>query len=128
MTEQNMTPAQKMMAKISAAVAEFKETQEQEVTYRDINLMLNSAWEILSEVPTVADDSLEERITGLTSELDDICGETLVTADAHEGEGLLLACRDGELIDTTSGILFSQEEVALWHLRNSDVQLYSAIM
>lgn len=50
---------------------EFRAGQEQELTYYDINLMLNSAWEVLSEVPTVADESLEERIQGLTSELDD---------------------------------------------------------
>jgi hypothetical protein len=98
MSNQDMTPAETMMATIVKAVAEFKDTQELDLTYDDINLMLNSAWGILSEVPTVVDSDIDERITGLTCELDDLVGETLTTAEKYEGEGLLLACRNGELI------------------------------
>jgi hypothetical protein len=98
MLDQNITPAQALLSSVASAINEFKANQGEEVTYYDLNIMLNAAWEILSEVPTAVDESLEERITGLTAELDDIVSETFITAEEHEGEGDLLVSREGELV------------------------------
>ncbi len=84
MTEQSMTPAEILMTRIAKAIDEFDTNQTDEVTYRDINLVLNAAWEVLSAVPTVACKSLEERISSLTSVLDDIVAETHKIAEEYD--------------------------------------------
>ncbi len=89
------TPAQQLMETVAAAITEFKKAQDKEMNYYDVNLMLNTSWEILSEVPTMADESLEERIADIAAKLDDVTRETLQTAEDHDGD--LLASRKTEL-------------------------------
>lgn len=63
------TPAREFMSTVTAAAEKWRNAQGEAFTFEDLGHMLKASWEVMSEIPGIADAPLEEGVTDITRNL-----------------------------------------------------------